>query len=78
MWISDKWQDYELIDASDGQRLERWGEYTLVRPRPAGDLAKHARVRTLDAGRRFVPAFEKRRRRLAGKPSARALDDSLR
>lgn len=34
MWISDKWQDYELIDASDGQRLERWGEYTLVRPDP--------------------------------------------
>ena len=34
MWISDKWQDYELIDASDGQRLERWGQYTLVRPDP--------------------------------------------
>lgn len=34
MWISDKWQDYELIDASDGQRLERWGQYMLVRPDP--------------------------------------------
>ena len=34
MWISDAWKDYELIDASDGERLERWGKYTLVRPDP--------------------------------------------
>lgn len=34
MWISDSWKDYELIDASDGERLERWGRYTLVRPDP--------------------------------------------
>ncbi|MFA5561263.1 MAG: class I SAM-dependent methyltransferase [Eubacteriales bacterium] len=34
MWISDKWTDYELLDTSDGQRLERWGDYTLVRPDP--------------------------------------------
>ncbi len=34
MWISDGWSDYELIDASDGERLERWGEYILVRPDP--------------------------------------------
>lgn len=34
MWISDGWKDYELIDASDGERLERWGKYTLVRPDP--------------------------------------------
>ena len=24
MFVSDKWKDYELIDASDGERLERW------------------------------------------------------
>ncbi|MDR1217729.1 MAG: class I SAM-dependent methyltransferase [Oscillospiraceae bacterium] len=35
MWISDKWSDYELIDCSRGERLERWGEYLLVRPDPA-------------------------------------------
>lgn len=34
MWISDKWKDYELIDCSDGQKLERWGDRLLVRPDP--------------------------------------------
>lgn len=34
MWISNAWKDYELLDASDGERLERWGRYTLVRPDP--------------------------------------------
>ena len=34
MWISDKWTDYELIDCSDGEKLERWGKYLLVRPDP--------------------------------------------
>jgi len=32
--IADKWEDYELIDASGGERLERWGKYTLIRPDP--------------------------------------------
>lgn len=31
---SDNWRDYELIDASDGERLERWGKYILRRPDP--------------------------------------------
>ena len=34
MFVSDKWKDYELIDASDGERLERWGKYVLIRPDP--------------------------------------------
>ncbi|MBQ5800948.1 MAG: class I SAM-dependent methyltransferase [Clostridia bacterium] len=34
MWISDKWKDYELTDTSSGDRLEKWGKYTLVRPDP--------------------------------------------
>lgn len=34
MWISDKWRDYELLDCSDGEKLERWGEYIFVRPDP--------------------------------------------
>ncbi|MBP3308880.1 MAG: class I SAM-dependent methyltransferase [Clostridia bacterium] len=34
MWISDKWQDYKIIDTSSGEKLERWGSYTLVRPDP--------------------------------------------
>lgn len=34
MRIADKWQDYCLIDTSDGERLERWGNVTLIRPDP--------------------------------------------
>ncbi len=34
MWISNEWNDYELLDISDGERLERWGKYTLIRPDP--------------------------------------------
>lgn len=34
MWVSGNWRDYELIDCSEGEKLERWGEYTLVRPDP--------------------------------------------
>lgn len=34
MWTSDKWRDYELIDCGRGEKLERWGKYTLVRPDP--------------------------------------------
>ena len=34
MWISDGWKDYELLDCGGGERLERWGKYTLVRPDP--------------------------------------------
>ena len=28
------WTDYELLDASDGERLERWGDIILIRPDP--------------------------------------------
>jgi len=34
MWIADKWQDFEVIDCSKGEKLERWGKYYLVRPDP--------------------------------------------
>ena len=34
MWIADGWKDYEVIDCSDGEKLERWGKYTLLRPDP--------------------------------------------
>ena len=30
-WISDEWKEYEVLDASNGERLERWGKYILVR-----------------------------------------------
>ena len=34
MWISDQWRDFELIDCSRGEKLERWGDQILVRPDP--------------------------------------------
>lgn len=34
MWIADQWKDYEVIDTSTGEKLERWGDYILVRPDP--------------------------------------------
>ena len=34
MWIADNWKDYEVIDTSTGEKLERWGNYLLVRPDP--------------------------------------------
>lgn len=34
MRFSSDWRDYALIDCSDGERLERWGQVTLIRPDP--------------------------------------------
>ena len=34
MWVADKWQDYEVLDTSGGEKLERWGDYRLIRPDP--------------------------------------------
>ena len=34
MWLADQWSDYEVIDCSKGEKLERWGNYILVRPDP--------------------------------------------
>lgn len=34
MWIADGWKEYEVLDASSGEKLERWGKYILLRPDP--------------------------------------------
>ena len=34
MFIAQNWKDYEVIDTSDKEKLERWGDYILVRPDP--------------------------------------------
>ena len=34
MWTANHWKDYEVIDTSGGEKLERWGKYILVRPDP--------------------------------------------
>lgn len=34
MWLADNWKDYEVIDCADGEKLERWGDFLLIRPDP--------------------------------------------
>ena len=34
MRFTSSWKDYELLDCSGGQRLERWGDIILIRPDP--------------------------------------------
>ena len=34
MWIAKNRKDYEVIDTSAGEKLERWGKYLLIRPDP--------------------------------------------
>ena len=34
MWLADNWKDYTVIDTSSGEKRERWGKYTLIRPDP--------------------------------------------
>ena len=34
MWIANNWKDFEVLDCSNGEKLERWGDYILVRPDP--------------------------------------------
>ena len=60
MWIAGNWRDFELIDCSDGEKLERWGEYFLVRPDPQAIWStprrnrhwqdRHARYRRSETG----------------------------
>ena len=52
MWIADQWKDYEVLDTSDGEKLERWGKYFLVRPDPQVIWAtpkKHPKWQSFDA-----------------------------
>ncbi|MDR2514108.1 MAG: class I SAM-dependent methyltransferase [Christensenellaceae bacterium] len=34
MFLADGWKDYAVLDAGDGEKLERWGEQWLIRPDP--------------------------------------------
>ena len=61
MWTADKWQDYELCDASDGERLERWENYILRRPDPQVIWKTRAAQPTVEACRRHL--YTRRRRR---------------
>ena len=34
MNIANNWKDYEIVDMANGEKLERWGNYYLIRPDP--------------------------------------------
>ena len=34
MYLADRWKDYEVLDCTEGEKLERWGKYILLRPDP--------------------------------------------
>lgn len=34
MFVATDWDDYEIIDTGDGEKLERWGDIVLRRPDP--------------------------------------------
>lgn len=34
MWTAENWKDYRVLDTSDGEKLEDWGGYKLIRPDP--------------------------------------------
>ena len=45
MWIADQWKDYQVLDTSKGEKLERWGDYLLVRPDPQVIWIPRRRIR---------------------------------
>ncbi len=52
MWIAKNFDDYSVIDCGGGEKLERWGEYFLVRPEPQAIWAsprRHPRWHNYDA-----------------------------
>ena len=52
MWLADQWKDYEVLDTSEGEKLERWGKYLLVRPDPQvlwKHCKKHPMLKRADA-----------------------------
>jgi len=34
MNIANSWKDYEILDMANGEKLEKWGKYVLIRPDP--------------------------------------------
>lgn len=61
MWIADQWKEYEVIDASGGEKLERWGKYTGPSG-PTGNLGYPKSKPGLEKYERPLSPRQKRRR----------------
>ena len=70
MWIADGWKDYEVLDTSGGEKLERWGDYLLVRPDPQV-------IWNTKKEKRPLSQKQQGRRRMGVFPSAGAVGDQL-
>ncbi len=64
---ADSWKDYELLDATGGNRLERWGETILIRPDPQV-VWKTEKQSPLWAKRCHLPPLQSGRRRVGVPP----------
>ena len=65
MRVAD-WNDYELIDTSAGERLERWGDVILIRPDPQIIWNTPKNQSVVEKSACKVSSFQYRRRSLAG------------
>lgn len=76
MWIADGWKDYEVLDTSGGEKLERWGDYLLVRPDPQVIWNTKKKIR---AGKRKTAIITEAARAAENGsfPSAGAVGDQL-
>lgn len=77
MWIADGWKDYEVLDTSGGEKLERWGDYLLVRPDPQVIWNTKKRKSGLEKEKRSLSQKQQGRRRMGVFPSAGAVGDQL-
>lgn len=64
MWIADNWKDYEVLDTSNGEKLERWGDYILIRPDPQVLWNTPRESALWRKKKRSLPPQHKRRRRM--------------
>lgn len=77
MWIADGWKDYEVLDTSGGEKLERWGDYLLVRPDPQVIWNTKKENPGWKKEKRSLSQKQQGRRRMGVFPSAGAVGDQL-
>ena len=74
MWKANGWVDYEVIDCSRGEKLERWGKYRLIRPDPQIIWDTEKKRRRLETSQRPLSPQQKGRRGVGIFQSAPAVE----